>query len=160
LLNHVSITTPPEFKVKRVPRTGREEYKVIVEILSRSNVLSRHQGLAFRATHQAAVGDTSWQAITTYYCEYHDKLKNTVYQLLPQRKKDKFMASRVKADIPRMMMMHHWDIAMEMSIHLQAAQQGIQSLCDELRDSDATIRAYHQMVAGEASELYASDTNT
>jgi hypothetical protein len=48
----------------------------------------------------------------------------------------------------------------EMSIHLQAAQQGIQSLCDELRDSDATIRAYQQMVAGEASELYASDTNT
>jgi hypothetical protein len=92
-----------------------------VEILSRSNVLSRHQGLAFRATHQAVVVDAVWQAITTYNREYHDKLKNIIYHLLPQRKKDKFKAFGVKADIPRMMMAHHQDIAVAMSIRLQAA---------------------------------------
>jgi hypothetical protein len=133
---------------------------VIVEILSGSNVLSHHQGLAFRATNQAVVGDTAWQAITTYNREYHDKLKNIVYHLLPQRKKDKFKASGFKADIPRMMMVHHQDIAVEMSICLQAAQWEIHSLRDQLRDSDATIRVYQRMVAGEASELYASDTDT
>jgi hypothetical protein len=160
LLNHVGITTPPEFRVKTVSHPGREEYKTIVEILSGPNMLSRHQGLAFRATHQAVVGDATWQAITTYNHEYHDKLKNTIYHLLPQRKKDKFKASGIKANIPWMMMVHHQDIAVEMSIHLQAFQREIQSLCDQLRDSDVIIRAYQWVVASEASELYASDTDT
>jgi hypothetical protein len=30
---------------------GREEYKAIMEIISRPNVLSRHMGLAFRTTY-------------------------------------------------------------------------------------------------------------
>jgi phosphoserine aminotransferase len=80
--------------------------------------------------------------------------------LLPQRKKNKFMASGVKADVPRMLMVHHQDVFVEMSTHLQTAQQEIQKLCDQLIDSDATVRAYQRMVAGEASDLYASDTCT
>jgi hypothetical protein len=88
-------------------------------------VISRHKGLAFRATYQDAIADAAWQAITTYHCTYHDKLKNYVYHLLPQRKKGKFKTSGVKADIPRMLMVHHQDVSMEMSIRLQAAQQEI-----------------------------------
>jgi hypothetical protein len=57
-------------------------------------------------------------------------------------------------------MVHHQDVAVEMSICLHATQWEIQSLRDQLRNSDATIRAYLRMVAGEASELYASDTDT
>jgi hypothetical protein len=63
--------------------------------------------------------------ITTYNHKYHDKLKNTVYHLLPQRKKNKFKTSGVKANVPRMLMVHHQDVFMEMSIHLQVAQQEI-----------------------------------
>jgi hypothetical protein len=40
LLNHINITTPPEFRIKRIPRPGREEYKTIMEIISGPNVLS------------------------------------------------------------------------------------------------------------------------
>jgi hypothetical protein len=40
LLNHINITTPPEFRIKRIPRPGREEYKAIVEIVGGPNVLS------------------------------------------------------------------------------------------------------------------------
>jgi hypothetical protein len=40
LLNHINITTPPEFRMKRILRPGREEYKAIVEILSGPNVIS------------------------------------------------------------------------------------------------------------------------
>jgi hypothetical protein len=47
-----------------------------------------------------------------------------------------------------------------MSTRLQAAQQEIQKLRDQLRDYDATIRGYQNMVAGEAIDLYASDTYT
>jgi uncharacterized protein YukE len=57
-------------------------------------------------------------------------------------------------------MVHHQDVFVEMSTHLQTAQQEIQKLRDQLRDSDATVRAYQRMVAGEASDLYASDTYT
>jgi hypothetical protein len=142
LLNHINITTPPKFRIKRIPRPGREEYKAIVEIISGLNVLSRHKGLAFRTTYQDAVADAGWQAITTYSQRYHDELRNTVYHLLPQKKKNKFKISGVKADVPRMLMVHHQDVFVQMSTRLQTAQQEIQKLHDQLRDSDAMIRAY------------------
>jgi hypothetical protein len=41
---------------------------------------------------------------------------------VPQRKKDTFKASGLQADIPKMLMVHHQDIAVEMSTHLQATQ--------------------------------------
>jgi hypothetical protein len=131
-----------------------------MEIISGPNVLSRHKGPAFRTTYQDAVADAAWQAITTCSCRYHDELRNTVYYLLPQRKKNKFKASRVKTNVPRMLIVHHQDVFAEMSTRLQTAQQEIQKLRDQLRDSDATVRAYQRMVAGEASDLYASDTYT
>jgi hypothetical protein len=160
LLNRVNITTPPEFRIKRVPRPGWEEYKSIMEIFNGPSVISQHKGLTFRATYRDAVADASWQAITTYNRTYHDKLKNFVYHLLPQRKKDKFKTLRVKANVPMKLMVHHQDMSVEMCIHLQAAQQEIQSLHNQLRDSNVTIRGYQRMVAGEASDLYTSDTYT
>jgi hypothetical protein len=129
-----------------------------VEIISGPNALSRDKGLAFRTTYQGAVANATWQAITTYSHRYHDELRNTVYYLLPQRKKNKFKASGVKADVPRMLMVHQQDVFVEMSTHLQTAEKEIQKLCDQLRDLDASVRAYQRMVAGEASDLYASDT--
>jgi hypothetical protein len=160
LLNHINIVTPPEFRIKKILCTNREDYKAIVEIISRPNVLSRHKGPVFRTTYQDVVADAAWQAFTTYSRRYHDELRNTVYYMLPQRKKNKFKASGVKAGVPRMLMVHHQDVFVEMSTHLQTAQQEIQKLCAQLRDSDATVRAYQWMVAGEASDLYASDTYT
>jgi hypothetical protein len=87
-------------------------------------------------------------------------MRNTVYHLLPQRKKNKFNVSRVKVDVPRMLMVHHQDVFVKMSTYLQTIQQEIQKFHDQLRDSDATVRAYQRMVAGEASDLYTSDTCT
>jgi hypothetical protein len=160
MLNHLNITTPLEFRIKSDLCPGREEYKAIVEIFSGPNELSHHKGPSFRATYQDVVTDAAWQAITTYNHIYHEELKNIIYQLLPQRKKNRFKTSGVKADAPRMLMVHHQDVALEMSTRLQAAQQEIQKLCDQLRDSDATIGGYQRMVAGETSDLYASDTYT
>jgi hypothetical protein len=160
LLNRINITTPPKFKIKRVPRPGREEYRAIVEIFNGPNLISRHMEPAFRATYRDAVADAAWQAITTYNRSHHDKLKNSVYYLLPQRKKSKFKTFGIMVDVSRMLMVHHQDVSMEMSIHLQAAQQLIQSLRNQLRDSNVTIRGYQRMIAGEASDLYASDTYT
>jgi hypothetical protein len=142
LLKHINITTPPEFRIKRIPHPGREEYKAVVEIISGPNVLSQHKGPAFRTTYADAVADAAWQVITTYSRRYHDELRNTVYHLLPQRKKNQFKVSGIKAVVPRMLMVHHQDVVVEMSTRLQTAQQEIQKLRDQLRDSDAMIRAY------------------
>jgi hypothetical protein len=78
-----------------------------MEINSGPNVLSRHKGAAFKTTYQDAVADVAWQAITTYSRRYHDELRNTVYHLLPKRKKNNFKVSGVKANVPRMLMVHH-----------------------------------------------------
>jgi hypothetical protein len=82
-------------------------------------------GPTFRTTCQDAVVDAAWLAITTYNRRYHDKLRNTVYHLLQQRKKNKFKVSGVKADVPGMLMVHHQDVFLEMSNRLQTAQQEI-----------------------------------
>jgi hypothetical protein len=73
--------------------------------------------------------------------------------LLPQRKKNKFKVSGVGTDVPRMLMVYHQDVFVEMSTRLQTTQQENQKLRDLLRDSDAMVRAYQRMVAGEDSDL-------
>jgi hypothetical protein len=85
-------------------------------------VLSRLKGPVSRTTYQDVVADAVWQAITTYSRIYHDELRNTVHHLLSQREKYKFRASGVEADVPRMRMVHHQDVFMEMSTRLQTAQ--------------------------------------
>jgi hypothetical protein len=87
-------------------------------------------------------------------------LQNSVHYLLPYSKKDQFKAYGVKKDIPRMEMVHQQDVTVELSTHLLAAQHEIETLRIQLRNADATIRGYMRMVEGQASDLYASDTDT
>jgi hypothetical protein len=60
LLEHLGITTAPRYRIKEVPRSGRVEFKAIIEIFFRSRVLYRHKGLAFRTSHSDAVADAAW----------------------------------------------------------------------------------------------------
>jgi hypothetical protein len=87
-------------------------------------------------------------------------LQNSVHYLLPYRKKDQFKAYGVKRDIPRMEMVHHQDVAVELSTRLLTAQHEIETLRTQLRKADTTIRGYMRMVEGQASDLYESDTET
>jgi hypothetical protein len=59
-----------------------------------------------------------------------------------------------------MKMVHHQDVAVELSTHLLTVQHEIETLHAQLRNADATIRCYRRMVEGHASDLYASDTDT
>jgi hypothetical protein len=66
----------------------------------------------------------------------------------------------VKKDIPRMEMVHHQDVMVELSTHLLVAQREIEILHIQLWNADATIQGYMRMVEGQASDLYSSDTDT
>jgi hypothetical protein len=59
LLNCIDITTALEFRIKRVSLPGQEEYRVVVEIFNGPNLISRHMGLAFRATYKDVVADAA-----------------------------------------------------------------------------------------------------
>jgi hypothetical protein len=59
-----------------------------------------------------------------------------------------------------MEMVHHQDVVVELSTHLVTAQHEIETLRTQLRNTDATIRGYRRMVDGQASDLYASYTDT
>jgi hypothetical protein len=72
--------------------------------------------------------------------------RTRVHYLLPYRKKDQFKAYGVKKDIPRMEMVHHQDVAVELSTCLLTAQHEIETLRAQLRNADATIRGYMRMV--------------
>jgi hypothetical protein len=160
LLEHLGITTAPQYRIKEVPRSGRVEFKAIIEIFFGSRVLCRHKRPAFRTSHNDAVADAAWQAITSWVRSNKSRLQNSVHYLLPYRKKDQFKAYGVKKDIPRMEMVHHQDVTVELSTRLLAAQREIETLRIQLRNVDATIRGYMRMVEGQASDLYASDTDT
>jgi hypothetical protein len=66
-------------------------------------------------------------------------LQNSVHYLLPYRKKDQFKGYGVQMDIPRMEMVHHQDVTVELSTRLLAAQCKIKTLRIQLRNADATI---------------------
>jgi hypothetical protein len=87
-------------------------------------------------------------------------LQNSVHYLLSYRKKDQFKAYGVKRDIPRMEMVHHQEVMVELSTHLLTAQHEIETLRIQLWNADATIWGYMRMVEGQASDLYVSDTDT
>jgi hypothetical protein len=60
LLEHLGITTAPRYRMKEVPRSGRVEFKAIVEIFFGSRILYRHKGPAFRTSRSDAVADAAW----------------------------------------------------------------------------------------------------
>jgi hypothetical protein len=128
LLEHMGITTTPKYRIKEVSRPGRVEFKAITEIFLGSRVLYRHQGPAFRVSHSNVVADTAWQAITSWVCSNKSRLQNCVHHLFSYRKKDQFKAYGVKKDVPRMEMVYHQDVMMELSTHSLAAQREIESL--------------------------------
>jgi hypothetical protein len=132
LLEHLGITTAPQYRVKEVSRTGRVEFKVIAEIFFGSRILCRHKGPAFRTSRSDAIADVAWQAITSWVHSNKSQVQNSVHYLLPYRKKDQFKAYGVKKDIARMEMVHHQDVAVELSTHLLTAQHEIETLRAQL----------------------------
>jgi hypothetical protein len=146
LLEHLGITTTPRYRIKEVSRSGRVEFKAIAEIFFESRALCWHKGPAFRTSCSDAVADAAWQAITSWVHSNKSRLQNSVHYLLPYRKKDQFKAYGVKRDIPRMEMVHHQDVAVELSTCLLTAQHEIETLCTQLWNTDATIWGYMRMV--------------
>jgi hypothetical protein len=104
------------------------EFKAIAEIFFGSRVLCRHKGPAFRTSHSDAIADAAWQAITSWVRSNKSWLQNSVHYLLPYRKKDQFKAYGVKRDIPRMEMVRHQDVMVELSTLLLTAQHEIETL--------------------------------
>jgi hypothetical protein len=160
LLEHLGITTAPRYRIKEVSHSGWVEFKAITEIFFGSRVLWRHKGLAFRTSHSDAVTDAAWQAITSWVRTNKSRLQNSVHYLLPYRKRDQFKSYGVKKDIPRMEMVHHLDVMVELCTHLLVAQREIETLRIQLRNAYATIWGYMKMVEGQPSDLYASDIDT
>jgi hypothetical protein len=132
LLEHLGITTAPRYRIKEVPRSGWVEFKAVAEIFFRSRVLCRHKGPTFRTSHSDAVAATAWQAITSWVCSNKSRLQNSVHYVLPYKKKDQFKAYEMKRDIPRMEMVHHQDVTVELSTRLVSAQHEIETLCIQL----------------------------
>jgi hypothetical protein len=128
LLEHLGITIAPRYRIKEVSRSGRVEFKAIAEIFFRSRVLYRQKGPAFRTSRSDAIADVAWQAITWWVHSNKSWLHNSVHYLLPYKKKDQFKAYGVKRDIPRMEMVHHQDVTVELSTRLLTAQHEIETL--------------------------------
>jgi hypothetical protein len=132
LLEHLDITTAPRYSVKEVLHSGRVEFKAIAEIFFGSRILCRHKGPAFRTSCSDAVANAARQAITSWVRSNKSQLQNSVHYLLPYRKKDQFKAYMVQRDIPRMEMVHHQDVAVELSTRLLTAQHEIETLRAQL----------------------------
>jgi hypothetical protein len=60
LLEHLGITTAPQYRIKEVMCSGRVEFKAVAKIFFGSKVLCRHKGPAFRTSRSDAVADAVW----------------------------------------------------------------------------------------------------
>jgi hypothetical protein len=60
LLEHLGITTAPRYRIKKVPHSGRVEFKAIAEIFFGSRILCQHKGPAFRTSRSDAVAHATW----------------------------------------------------------------------------------------------------
>jgi hypothetical protein len=139
LLEHLGITTASWYRIKEVLRSGRIEFKAIAEIFFGSRVLCRHKGPAFRTSCSDTVADAAWWAITSWVRSNKSRLQNSIHYFLPYRKKDQFKAYGVKRDILQMEMVHHQDVAVELSTRLLTASHEIETLRTQLRNVDTTI---------------------
>jgi hypothetical protein len=59
LLEHLGITTTPQYRIKEVLCSGRVEFKAIAGIFFRSRILCRHKGPTFRTSRSDAVADAT-----------------------------------------------------------------------------------------------------
>jgi hypothetical protein len=66
-------------------------------------------------------------------------VQNFVHYLLPYKKEDQFKAYGVRKDIPKMEMVHHKDVTVELGTRLLVVQREIKTLRIQLRNADATI---------------------
>jgi hypothetical protein len=132
LLEHLGITAAPWYRIKEVPHSGRVEFNAIAEIFFGYRILCRHKGPAFRTSCSDAVADAAWQDITSWVRSNKSRPQNSVHYFLPYRKKDQFKAYGVKRDIPRMEMVHHQDVVVELSTRLLTAQHEIETLHAQL----------------------------
>jgi hypothetical protein len=125
--------------IKEVPHSEQVEFKAISQIFIGSRVICRHKEPVFTTSCTDAVADAACQAITSWVRSNKGRLQKSVHYLLPYRKKDQFKAYEVKWDIPRMEMVHHRDVTMELSTHLLATQREIETLRIQLWNADDTI---------------------
>jgi hypothetical protein len=133
------------------------EFTCTVEIFDGHEVVSKHAYPTPRATCAEVVTDAAWQALTSWNHSRHNDLKNSIYALYPQRKKDAFKISRVDPQIFRGAMSHSTSLSLDLSILLLAAQRQIHYLRSRLADTEDTLCAHQRMQAGQDSDFYSSD---
>jgi hypothetical protein len=124
-------TIPPEPRVINIIE-GEDWRALIMAYLCHYYEPDSKNGPAFRTSRSDAIVDAAWQAITSWVLSNESRLQNSVHYLLPYQKKDQLKAYGVKKDIPRMEMVHHQDVAVELSTRLLTAQHEIETLRTQL----------------------------
>jgi hypothetical protein len=115
------------------------EFTYTVEVFDEQEVVSKHACPTPQVTYAEAMADTAWQALMSWNRSWHHDLKDSIYALYTQRKKDAFKISRVDPQIFRKAMSH--------SMSLLAAQREIHYLRTHLVDKDDTMCACQKMQA-------------
>jgi hypothetical protein len=59
LLEHLGITTAPQYRIREIQHSGQVEFKAITEIFFGSRILCRHKGPAFKTSRSDAVVDAA-----------------------------------------------------------------------------------------------------
>jgi hypothetical protein len=76
---------------------GRMDFTCTVEVFDGQEVASKHACPTPCVTCAEAVTDTAWQVLMNWNRSRHCDLKNSIYALYPQCKKDAFKISQVDA---------------------------------------------------------------
>jgi hypothetical protein len=119
-----------------------------VEVFDGQEVVGKHACPTPCVTCAEAVADAAWQALMSWNCSRHRDLKDSIYALYPQRKKDSFKISRVDPKIFRGAMSHNTGLSLDLSNCLLVAQREIHYLHTRLANTEDTLQAHQRMQAG------------
>jgi hypothetical protein len=139
LLFQLGITKAPKYKVKSIPMPARMEFTYTVEVFDGQEVVGKHACPTPRVTCVEAVADAAWQALMSWNRSRHRDLKDSIYALYPQRKKDAFKISRVDLQIFRGAVSHNMSLSLDLSDRLLAAQREIHYLLTRQVDIEDTL---------------------
>jgi hypothetical protein len=122
------------------------EFSYTVEVFIGQEMVGKHAYPTPHVTYVEAVASAARRALSSWNRSLHRDLKDSIYALYPQRKKDAFKISRVDPSIFRGAMGHTTSLSLDLSDRLLDAQREIHYHRTQLADTE-----YDRTTSGRGS---------
>lgn len=151
-----------EYFVKREVRAGWSQYKATAYVFHGQKVQGKYSSLTFRDTHGEAIAGTAWEAMTALCHDAQHDVGDTNYKYFPRMKIGTWVitCAPVEPYVPKRVMEHTQDLALDLSHRLQSAFEEIERLENGATRIKRTLKNYQRAVSDRSGEENSIDVRT